>query len=253
MLIYHHVCWEAISLDVTSITFIYSKSGAIASIYNRFAMLFYNISLPVKFFKYNLFPQTSCGAVGWRSSDHNNIINYGWNKENCNELKNKQALARIKHCISGRSSTAVTIIPPLRYGLMKTVAGLVPAMLSAMVLIAFLTVLRLVCNNPGTMPWAVWFLYCWQQGWLGSSKIQPAEKGTKRHPHIANGLAKQWSCTTFEPRRLVLSSQPGHVTGKIGCLSFRKTSILMNFNQWLSVYSKEVIVRWLNSSVVLNF
>ena len=45
---------------------------------------------------------------------------------------------------SGRTNTADTIIPPLLYALVNMLAGLVPAMLAALVLAAFLTVLRLV-------------------------------------------------------------------------------------------------------------
>jgi hypothetical protein len=45
---------------------------------------------------------------------------------------------------SGRTNTADTIIPPLLYALVNMLAGLVPATLSALVLAAFLTVLRLI-------------------------------------------------------------------------------------------------------------
>lgn len=45
---------------------------------------------------------------------------------------------------SGRTNTADTIIPPLLYALVNMLAGLVPAMIAALVLAAFLTVLRLV-------------------------------------------------------------------------------------------------------------
>jgi hypothetical protein len=45
---------------------------------------------------------------------------------------------------SGRANTADTIIPPLLYALVNMLAGLVPAALSAVVLAAILTVLRLV-------------------------------------------------------------------------------------------------------------
>ncbi|MDD5368034.1 MAG: hypothetical protein PHQ40_03020 [Anaerolineaceae bacterium] len=55
--------------------------------------------------------------------------------------------------------------------------------------------------------------------------MQPAEKGTKRDPHIANGLGRQWLFTTIEAHRLVLGAQPGHVTSKVGSLNFRNTPI----------------------------
>ncbi len=55
--------------------------------------------------------------------------------------------------------------------------------------------------------------------------LQPSEKGTKRHPHIANGLGGQWLFTTIESHRLVLGAQPGHVTSKVGSLDFRNTPI----------------------------
>ena len=45
---------------------------------------------------------------------------------------------------SGRNSTADTIIPPLVFSLINTLAGLVPAMLSALGLATLLTVMRLV-------------------------------------------------------------------------------------------------------------
>jgi hypothetical protein len=45
---------------------------------------------------------------------------------------------------SGRTNTADTIIPPLLYALVNMLAGLLPATLSALVLAAILTVLRLV-------------------------------------------------------------------------------------------------------------
>jgi hypothetical protein len=45
---------------------------------------------------------------------------------------------------SGRTNTADTIIPPLLYALVNKLAGLLPATLSALVLAALLTVLRLV-------------------------------------------------------------------------------------------------------------
>ena len=55
--------------------------------------------------------------------------------------------------------------------------------------------------------------------------MQPTEKGSERHTHIANGLGRQWLLTTIEAHRLVFGAQPGHVTSKIGCLDFRDTPI----------------------------
>jgi uncharacterized membrane protein len=46
--------------------------------------------------------------------------------------------------LSGRANTADTIIPPLLYAVVNMLAGLLPATLSALVLAAILTVLRLV-------------------------------------------------------------------------------------------------------------
>jgi len=45
---------------------------------------------------------------------------------------------------SGRTNTADTIIPPLLYALVNLLAGLLPATLSALILAAILTVLRLI-------------------------------------------------------------------------------------------------------------
>lgn len=50
----------------------------------------------------------------------------------------------LRTVFSGRTNTADTIIPPLLYTLVNLLAGLVPATLSALVLAALLTVLRLV-------------------------------------------------------------------------------------------------------------
>jgi hypothetical protein len=58
--------------------------------------------------------------------------------------KIKELLQEFRTVFSGRTNTADTIIPPLLYALVNMLAGLVPAALSAMVLAAILTVLRLI-------------------------------------------------------------------------------------------------------------
>lgn len=55
--------------------------------------------------------------------------------------------------------------------------------------------------------------------------VQPAEKGTERHPHIANGLGGHWLSTTVEAHWLVLGTQPGHVIGEVGSLNFGNAPI----------------------------
>ena len=58
--------------------------------------------------------------------------------------KINELLQEIRTVFSGRTNTADTIIPPLLYALVNMLAGLLPATLSALVLAAILTVLRLV-------------------------------------------------------------------------------------------------------------
>jgi hypothetical protein len=58
--------------------------------------------------------------------------------------KINELLNEFRTVLSGRSNTADTILPPLLYALVNMLAGLLPATLSALVLAAFLTVLRLV-------------------------------------------------------------------------------------------------------------
>ncbi len=58
--------------------------------------------------------------------------------------KMNELLQEFRTVFSGRSNTADTIIPPLLYALVNMLAGLLPAALSALVLAAILTVLRLV-------------------------------------------------------------------------------------------------------------
>ena len=58
--------------------------------------------------------------------------------------KINELLQEFRTVFSGRTNTADTIIPPLLYALVNMLAGLLPATLSALVLAAILTVLRLV-------------------------------------------------------------------------------------------------------------
>jgi hypothetical protein len=58
--------------------------------------------------------------------------------------KIKELTQEFRIVFSGRTNTADTIIPPQLYALVNMLAGLLPAMLSALVLAAILTVLRLV-------------------------------------------------------------------------------------------------------------
>jgi hypothetical protein len=58
--------------------------------------------------------------------------------------KSKELLQEFRTVFSGRTNTADTIIPPLLYALVNMLAGLLLATISALVLAAFLTVLRLV-------------------------------------------------------------------------------------------------------------
>ncbi len=55
--------------------------------------------------------------------------------------------------------------------------------------------------------------------------VQPTKKGTECHPHITDGLGRQWFFTAIEAHRLILGTQPGHVTSQIGWLNFRPTPI----------------------------
>lgn len=55
-----------------------------------------------------------------------------------------ELLKEFRTVFSGRTNTADTILPPLLYALVNLLAGLVPAILSALVLAAILTVLRIV-------------------------------------------------------------------------------------------------------------
>ncbi len=58
--------------------------------------------------------------------------------------KINELLQEFRTVFSGRTNAADTIIPPLLYALVNLLAGLVPATLSALVLAAILTVLRIV-------------------------------------------------------------------------------------------------------------
>jgi hypothetical protein len=58
--------------------------------------------------------------------------------------KMNELLQEFRTVFSGRSNTLDTIIPPLLYALVNMLAGPLPAVLSAVVLAAILTVLRLV-------------------------------------------------------------------------------------------------------------
>jgi hypothetical protein len=58
--------------------------------------------------------------------------------------KINELLQEFQTVFSGRTNTADTILPPLLYALVNMLAGLVPATLSALGLVAILTVLRLV-------------------------------------------------------------------------------------------------------------
>lgn len=58
--------------------------------------------------------------------------------------KMNELLQEFRTVFSGRTNTVDTILPPLLYALVNMLAGLVPAALSALVLAAILTVLRLV-------------------------------------------------------------------------------------------------------------
>jgi hypothetical protein len=58
--------------------------------------------------------------------------------------KINELLQEFRTVFSGRTNTADTIIPPLLYAMVNMLAGLVPATLSALVLAAILTVLRIV-------------------------------------------------------------------------------------------------------------
>jgi len=62
--------------------------------------------------------------------------------------KMKELLQELRTVFSGRSNTADTIIPPLLYVLVNMLAGPLPAVLSAVVLAAILTVLRLIRKQP---------------------------------------------------------------------------------------------------------
>ena len=80
---------------------------------------------------------TENDSVKWRQrvSDHKKPVMI----HKINEL-----LQEFRTVFSGRTNTADTIIPPLLYALVNLLAGLLPAMLSALALAAILTVLRLV-------------------------------------------------------------------------------------------------------------
>ena len=58
--------------------------------------------------------------------------------------KIKELAQEFRIVFSGRTNTADTIIPPLLYAVVNLMAGLLPAMLSALMLAAILTVLRLI-------------------------------------------------------------------------------------------------------------
>ena len=58
--------------------------------------------------------------------------------------KIKELSQEFRAIFSGRTNTADTIIPPLLYALVDSLAGLLPATLSALVLATLLTVLRLI-------------------------------------------------------------------------------------------------------------
>ena len=58
--------------------------------------------------------------------------------------KINELLQELRTVFSGRTNTVDTIIPPLLYAVVNMLAGLLPATLSALVLAALLTVLRLV-------------------------------------------------------------------------------------------------------------
>lgn len=58
--------------------------------------------------------------------------------------KTNELLQEFRTVFSGRTNTADTILPPLLYAFVNMLAGLVLATLSALVLAAFLTVLRLI-------------------------------------------------------------------------------------------------------------
>jgi hypothetical protein len=62
--------------------------------------------------------------------------------------KMNELLQEFRTVFSGRSNTLDTIIPPLLYALVNMLAGPLPAVLSAVILAAILTVLRLVRKQP---------------------------------------------------------------------------------------------------------
>jgi hypothetical protein len=62
--------------------------------------------------------------------------------------KMKELSQEFRAVFSGRTNTADAVLPPLLYALVNTLAGLVPAVLSALGLSAILTVLRLVRKQP---------------------------------------------------------------------------------------------------------
>jgi hypothetical protein len=62
--------------------------------------------------------------------------------------KMNELLQEFRTVFSGRTNTLDTIIPPLLYALVNMLAGPLPAVLSAVILAAILTVLRLVRKQP---------------------------------------------------------------------------------------------------------
>ena len=55
--------------------------------------------------------------------------------------------------------------------------------------------------------------------------MQPTEKGTERHPHIADGLGGQWLATAIEAHRLVFGTQPRQIPRDVGNLNFGNAPI----------------------------
>jgi hypothetical protein len=87
--------------------------------------------------------------IGSASGTEEDTVHDAKARQNNMIPKINELLQEFRTVFSGRTNTADTIIPPLLYTLVNMLAGFIPATLSALVLAAFLTVLRLVRKQSG--------------------------------------------------------------------------------------------------------
>ena len=61
--------------------------------------------------------------------------------------------------------------------------------------------------------------------WKFKLNLQPSEKGSKCYPDISDGFGGEWFRASVPTFWFVFGSQPGHVTGQVGCFNFRNFPI----------------------------